>query len=275
LPENQSYSDLELFLELEKHKKEITESLKYASYIQQALLPDSSFIKRLIPDHFILFLPRDIVSGDFYWIVRRKNELILAVADCTGHGVPGAFMSILGITFLNQIVNKGDYYSAAGILNELREHVMKALNQRGKESEQKDGMDMSICRILPEENILEYSGAFNPLYILTKNNIKEIPGDKMPIGIGAFEEKSFTNRKIYLNQGDLIYLFSDGYADQFGGKNGKKLKYRPFRKILFEIKDKPMHEQRNVLLEKYKTWKGNFPQLDDILIFGFRYVSFD
>ncbi|MBN1598059.1 MAG: SpoIIE family protein phosphatase [Bacteroidales bacterium] len=259
-------------IRFEKQKKELTESLKYASYIQKAILPTENQLKKYFPEHFLLYLPRDIVSGDFYWMARRNDRLFLAVADCTGHGVPGAFLSILGISVLNQIVGRSDCTSASGVLNTLREHIMKSLNQTGEESEQKDGIDMALCIIEPQKNILQFSGAFNPMYVIKNSNrLIEIPGDKMPIGVGAEEETSFTNHIVNIDEGDMIYLFSDGFADQFGGPKGKKFKYRPFRNLLLNINSMPMHSQKKELKESVEKWKGRIPQLDDILIFGMRY----
>ena len=257
--------------EIDRQRKELTESIKYASYIQNALLPSHKDIKKLLPEHFVIFIPRDIVSGDFYWITKRKSEIILAVADCTGHGVPGAFMSILGITLLSEIVNRASYTSAGSILNQLRESVMRALNQRGTEEEQKDGIDMAICVVNLETNILQCAGAFNPVYIIKKNRLIEVQGDKMPIGIAALEENSFANHRFDLDEGDLVYLFSDGFVDQFGGRDGKKFKYQPFRNLLLSISNLPMHVQKNELFKAFNHWKGNLAQLDDVLMFGFRY----
>ncbi len=257
--------------EISRQRKELTESIKYASYIQSALLPDMSYIQTIIPDHFIFFKPKDIVSGDFYWFSRKKSELIVAVADCTGHGVPGAFMSILGISFLKEIIDKAYYPSTGGILNQLREYVMKALNQTGEENEQKDGIDMTLCRINTEEHKLEFSGAFNPLYIIQNDELVVIQGDKMPIGIAAYEEKSFKTNVVDLKENDCIYLFSDGFADQFGGSFGKKFKYQPFRDLLMKIHNYPMEKQEEELTKAFYEWKGDLPQLDDVLVIGFRY----
>lgn len=254
-----------------KQKKELTQSLKYASYIQKALLPKSHAIKRNFEEHFLLFEPRDIVSGDFYWLLRRKDLLYFAIGDCTGHGVPGAFLSILGISFLNQIVDRNENISAANVLNHLREYIMKALQQTGEEHEQKDGIDMALCVIDQNNQHLQFAGAFNPLYIIKNSNrLIEIPGDKMPIGIAAEMEIAFKNHLIDLEAGDLVYLFSDGFVDQFGGPEGKKYKYRPFRNLLLSICKLPMEEQKKSLKSALKEWRGTLPQLDDITVFGFR-----
>jgi serine phosphatase RsbU (regulator of sigma subunit) len=257
--------------EIEKQRKELTESIKYASYIQNALLTSEATIKKVLPEHFIIFIPRDIVSGDFYWVSKKKSEIVIAVADCTGHGVPGAFMSILGITLLSEIVNRGNYTSAGSILNQLRESVMRALNQTGDVNEQKDGIDMALCIINLKTNQLEFSGAFNPVYIIKKNRLVELQGDKMPIGIAALEENSFTDHRLELEEGDSVYLFSDGFVDQFGGSEGKKFKYQPFRNLLLNINNLPVHKQKDQILSAFKRWKGNLTQLDDVLMFGFRY----
>ncbi len=257
--------------EIERQRRELTESIKYASYIQNALLSSEATIKKVLPEHFVIFIPRDIVSGDFYWVSKRKSEVVIAIADCTGHGVPGAFMSILGITLVSEIVNRGSFSSSADILNQLRESVMKSLNQTGEENEQKDGIDMALCIINLETNQLEFSGAFNPIYIIKKNRLLEIQGDSMPIGIAALEENSFTNHIIELGDGDVIYLFSDGFVDQFGGPEGKKFKYQPFRNLLMNIYNLPMYKQKEQILSAFMRWKGNLAQLDDVLMFGFRY----
>jgi serine phosphatase RsbU (regulator of sigma subunit) len=208
----------------------------------------------------------------FTGLQKKKTEIIIVVADCTGHGVPGAFMSILGITTLNEVVNRGCYSSAGSILNQLREGIMKALHQTGEDFEQKDGIDMALCILDTEKNRFEFSGAFNPVYIVQNKRLIEIPGDKMPIGIAAEAERPFKTHKLRLEPDNIIYLFSDGFVDQFGGKEGKKFKYQPFRNLLLKIHDLPMHKQKEELLSVHENWKGNHPQLDDVLIVGFRYL---
>ena len=256
----------------EKQRKELNQSLKYASYIQRALLPDKTIIDRYFPENLLIYIPRDIVSGDFYWALRKKNRYYLAVADCTGHGVPGAFMSILGISFLNQITDRHDCTSAAMVLNLMREYVMKALQQTGREHEQKDGIDMAFCLIDTDTNQLQFAGAFNPLYVVRKDSsLTEVGGDKMPIGVAPDEERSFTNHRIQLEKGEMVYLFSDGFVDQFGGPEGKKFKYAPFRKLLQSVSQKPVKEQSDILKTTFLKWKDNYAQLDDVLVFGFRY----
>jgi serine phosphatase RsbU (regulator of sigma subunit) len=247
------------------------QSLKYASYIQQALLPSGNEFRKWFPEHFIFYQPRDIVSGDFYYINQRDDQIILAVADCTGHGVPGAFMSILGITYLNEIINSIGYFTAGSILNHLRERIMKALCQTGNEDEQKDGLDIALCIINKKNNILNFAGAFNPLYIVREDDLIEIQGDLMPVGIAPDEEKPFTSHQFELINNDVIYLFSDGFADQFGGPNGKKFKYKPFREVILKNSTLDFKHQLDKLSETFHSWKGNLNQLDDVLVVGCRY----
>jgi serine phosphatase RsbU (regulator of sigma subunit) len=261
-----------LLEETERQRKELTDSIKYASYIQSALLPSVELFNRLLPENFIFFKPRDVVSGDFYWISKFKNSVIVAAADCTGHGVPGAFMSMLGISFLNEIVGKGCFHSASAILNQLRERVMKTLHQTGEKKEQKDGMDIGLCIIDYDKHQLQYAGANNPVYLIRSHNLFEIKGDRMPIGINIVEERSFTNHFIDLEENDMIYLITDGYPDQFGGTNERKLKYKPFKDILLRVYTLEMNEQVIILEQELRNWMGNLNQIDDILIVGFKYI---
>ena len=254
---------------IERQQKELEESLEYASSIQSALLPDLRYFQKLFPDSFILFKPRDIVSGDFYWYARKGSRIAITAADCTGHGVPGAFMSMLGISFLNEIVSKC-IPRANTILNRLRENVMKALHQTGDITENKDGLDIALCVIDLDEMQMEFSGAFNPLYLIRKGILHETRGDKMPIGINAVAEKSFSNHTLKLHTGDLIYLFSDGYADQFGGPEDKKFKYSTLKDLLLRISQKPMEAQKKVLENSFGRWKADGEQLDDVLIIGIK-----
>jgi serine phosphatase RsbU (regulator of sigma subunit) len=255
--------------EIERQQKELSDSLEYASSIQTALLPDIRHFQKSFSDSFILYKPRDIVSGDFYWYSRKGNYVAVAAADCTGHGVPGAFMSILGMSFLNEIVSKC-IPGANTILNRLRENVMKALHQTGDIGEQKDGMDISLCVFCLDEKELQYSGAFNPLYLIRNGELIETRGDKMPIGVNAIAEKSFTKHEFKLQEGDQLYIFSDGYADQFGGKFDKKFRYRSLKELLLKIQHKPMKEQEQELNKVFNNWKGDFEQLDDVLLMGLK-----
>ncbi len=253
----------------ESQKKEITDSIHYAERIQRSILPPAGKIKKHITDYFVLFKPRDIVSGDFYWSTEIGPYLILAAADCTGHGVPGAFMSMLGISFLNEIVNKNQILDTSEILNYLRNNVIDALQQKGKEGETKDGMDISLCVINEETNKLQFSGANNPLYFIRNSELEYIKGDKMPVAI-HLRMQPFTAHEINLKPGDTFYIFSDGFADQFGGPKGKKFKYAPFKELLLDIHKKPMKDQKEILNNTFEEWRGDYDQIDDVVIFGFR-----
>lgn len=259
-----------------QQKKDITDSIEYAKRIQSALLPPLNFIKRNLPEHFILFKPRDIVSGDFYWMMNKDGKIIIAAADCTGHGVPGAFMSMLGTAFLNEIVTKivenRHIYSlqANEILNQLRNYIIESLHQTNANNESKDGIDISICIIDPEKHKLQYAGAHNPLYILRNKKLEVIKGDRMPVGIHKNAAKSFENHEFDFEENDIIYLFSDGYYDQIGGPKHRKFMSRNFQNLLFEIHEKPMNQQKEILNKTIEEWRGDYMQLDDILVIGIK-----
>ncbi len=251
-------------------KQQITDSIRYASRIQKAVLPPEEYVKKIIPQHFILNKPRDIVSGDYYWTTQLGSESIIAVADCTGHGVPGAFMSMLGISFLNEIVNKSSNAKSHEILNQLREHVMNSLHQTGKDEETKDGMDIALCVIDTKKKELQYSGAHNPLYLIRSDELTEIKADKMPIGISMRYTQPFKNNKMKLDPGDVLYIFSDGYCDQFGGESKKKFGVRRFKEFLLEIHHEPMNKQCEKLDQQFLEWRGMYDQLDDVLVVGIK-----
>ena len=259
-----------------QQKKDITDSIEYAKRIQTALLPPLSFIKRNLPEHFLLFKPRDIVSGDFYWMMNKDNKIIIAAADCTGHGVPGAFMSMLGTAFLNEIVTKIienkhiNSLQANEILNQLRDYIIKSLHQTGAENESKDGIDMALCIIDSEKHKLQFAGAHNPLYLIKNNEIKIIKGDRMPVSIHQNAHKSFKNHVIDFEENDIIYIFSDGYYDQIGGPQNRKFMSRNFQSLLLDIYKKPMEIQQQILDKTIEDWKGDNIQLDDILVIGIK-----
>ena len=262
---------------IEKHRdivlqrqQEITDSIRYAKRIQAAVMPQREMFVEVVPDYFIYFKPRDIVSGDFYWMKKLEKHIVVAAADCTGHGVPGAFMSLLGIAFLNEIVNE-NLIDAAGILNVLRLRIIEALHQTWKDDEAKDGMDIALSIINLETKELQYAGAYNPLYLFRNGELIERKADKMPIGIHIKEPRDFTNQSIQLEENDSVYMFSDGYIDQFGGEDGSKYKSRKFKELLHNIQGKLMSEQKEIINETHKNWKGNQKQLDDILIIGMRF----
>jgi serine phosphatase RsbU (regulator of sigma subunit) len=270
---------------IEQKNKDITDSINYALKIQQAVLSDKH---DNTPEHFIWFKPKDIVSGDFYWQSVIDNCWYFAVADCTGHGVPGAFMSIMGISLLNEIVSNKEI-SPAQILNELRLRLINNLQKN--QDTQKDGMDIALCKYNMKTGLLEYSGAYNPMYLLTKekkqfseyqlkhintiqyNNwyLHEIKADRQPIGY-HFKMHPFTNHSVYIKKGDLIYIFSDGFADQFGGAKNKKFKYSRLKDILLKIiVTLPVSEQKSQLIDIYTKWKGTNEQIDDICFMGVRF----
>jgi len=247
---------------------EITTSINYASRIQAALLPQKENLELNLPNHFILFLPRDVVSGDFYWASKIDGKIIFCAADCTGHGVPGAFMSMLGITFLDGIIHKQKILKADEILNRLKQDVMGALKQSGRKDEQKEGIDIALCIYDPAQKQLEFAGAYLPLYLIRKGKLEEYPGDKIPISYVEEIPQSYQSRFIQIRKGDILYLFSDGYADQFGGPYGKKIKYIGLKQYLTEIHHHPMEKQKILLEKNFNTWKGNREQIDDVIIMG-------
>ncbi len=255
---------------IERQKDEITDSIKYAKRIQTAILPSEEMSHELLPEHFIYFRPRDIVSGDYYWMTKIENKVIFTAADCTGHGVPGAFMSMLGVSFLNEIVSKGNNLEPHIILNELRRYVKNTLGQTGKEGEAKDGMDIAMCVLDTDTMKLQYAGAYNPLYICRTGELLEYKADRMPIGIYIREKESFTLHEIDLQKGDTFYIFSDGFVDQFGGENGGKFKAKPFKKLLLSIQEQSMQEQYLTLDRTMTEWRGEMEQIDDIIVIGVR-----
>ncbi|NOY36707.1 MAG: transporter substrate-binding domain-containing protein [Chlorobi bacterium] len=252
-----------------EQKKEITDSILYAERIQRSLLPGTEKIKSMIDDFFVLFKPRDIVSGDFYWTAETDHKSIIVAADCTGHGVPGAFMSMLGISFLNEIISENKILEASEILNRLRNQVIEALQQKGTPGEAKDGMDIALCVIDKQKGEIQFAGANNPVYYIRNDELFEIKGDKMPVAIHV-KMDPFTNHVISYQNGDVFYLFSDGYADQFGGPLGKKFKYRSLKELLISIHGKKMEEQKTILDNRFEEWKGENDQVDDVVIIGFR-----
>jgi serine phosphatase RsbU (regulator of sigma subunit) len=255
--------------QIERKNREITNSLNYASQIQSALLPSVSVINKVVAESFVLNKPKNIVSGDFYWSHRIDDRLIVTAADCTGHGVPGAFLSMLGITFLNEITFKMDILDANTILEILRRRVIKTLHQEGYVKRRLDGIDLSLVVIDLNTKELQFAGANNPLYFIRDGELTEYKGDSMPVGIQTKTEP-FTKHIIDIEPGDLIYMFSDGFMDQFGGKHGRKFLSRNFKALLKEIYYLPLDMQKKVLSETLDIWKGDHEQIDDILIVGIR-----
>ena len=245
-------------------------SLRYARMIQHALMPDPQILKGYFSDYFVLFLPRDIVSGDFYYASCNQNRLCIAAGDCTGHGVPGALMSILGISFLNEILQSDMHLKANRLLNLMREKVMKALHQTGSGLETKDSIDIGLCIIDCMTGKMQFSGANRPLIMIRNGEFYEYKGDKMTIGIAPLRETPFQYKLIETMPGDTFYLFSDGFPDQFGEITDKKFKYKQFKMILESVQGLPMSEQRDQLEKTFNEWKGDLQQIDDVLVFGFQ-----
>lgn len=252
---------------IEEKQKEIIDSINYAKRIQTAVLSDKETWKRVSDEHFILFQPKDIVSGDFYWAYNVNDHLsIFALADCTGHGVPGGFMSMLGNSFLNEIVIENKMYDSAIILNKLREKIIFALEQKSNDYQQKDGMDISLCVWDKSKNELSFSGAHNHLWLVRNRELNEFKADKMPIGFFIDNSKSFGKTLIQLEKNDMIYLSTDGYADQFGGEKEKKFKVKNLHNLLVEISQLPLNNQYDRLLQNFIDWKGNYEQVDDVSV---------
>ena len=251
-------------------KDQILDSIHYAERIQAAILPPDKNLSDHLSDHFLLFKPRDIVSGDFYWTMEKNNKLLVAVADCTGHGVPGAFLSMLGIASMNEILNQSKELKPDRILDQLREILIKSLHQTGTRGEAQDGIEIALCVIDLKNNTLEYSGANRPLYIVRDGAVEHIRPDRMPIGIYEQETVPFTLHALELKKGDGIYLFSDGYVDQLGGPLRKTFRVKKFRKLLLRIQDQAMEAQKQILLRNLEEWQGDVEQIDDILVMGIR-----
>jgi len=255
-------------------KEEIISSINYAEKIQKAILPPEAYITELINEHFILYKPKEIVSGDFYWIKQINQNIILVCADCSGHGVPGAFMSMLGISYLNEIVQRREITQANQVLNELRKGIKHSLRQTGNKEESREGIDMALCVIDTNTNIMQYSGAFCPIYIISHNDgqpvLNEIKADMMPVGVHFSTDKSFTNHEIQLEIGDTFYISTDGFIDQAGGSNHTRFGSKNLKKLLLDIYDKPLFEQKKELQQILTDWMGENHQRDDILVIGAR-----
>jgi serine phosphatase RsbU (regulator of sigma subunit) len=265
---------------VDEKQKEIIDSITYAKRIQLALLKEEEHISKHLPEHFVVYLPKDIVSGDFYWSLEKtdvktgQKYWYLTVADCTGHGVPGAFLTLLGTSFLNEINATVDLLSPSEILNQLRSRFIKDLNQSGRIGENKDGMDMSIIRLNISTKELEWAGANHPLWIIKKEEKEssgfiEIKGNKFPIGFSD-NFSSFTNHKFILDEGDQLLLFSDGYADQFGGEKKKKFKRSQFKELIISIANAPADQKKYIIEKVFEEWKNDLEQVDDVCIIGIK-----
>ena len=258
--------------EIEIQNTNLTTSINYAQRIQSAMFPSEDILSANLFEYFILFKPLDIVSGDFYWFKQNNNSIFIAAADCTGHGVPGAFMSILGLTFLNELVNKAVTLNANEVLTKLRDHVIKTLHQtQNNDSSTRDGIEMALVILDLEYNKLQFSGACRPLYRIRDKQLHELTGDRMPLGIYDNGEDAFTNKEIEFKKNDIVYLFSDGYVDQIGGPDRKTFKTKKFKELLLNCCHLPINEQKEVLETNLEEWRLDYEQTDDILVIGIKF----
>lgn len=259
---------------IHQKNKEITDSIRYAHKIQTAMMPLKQEFANYFKEAFVLFEPKDIISGDFFWVTTRNEKIIFATGDCTGHGVPGGFMSMLGVSLLNEIINEHDLTEPALILSRLRKKVITALRQKGLSGEQQDGMDMTVCVIDKQEMTLHYAAANHVFYVIRKKDsnytLEEHRGDKQPVGIFGKDLKPFKQYLVQLNTDDVVYTFTDGYADQFGGPKGKKFKYTQLKETLLSVQSIPLEEQETIMKQKFMNWKGNLEQVDDVCLIGIK-----
>ncbi len=252
---------------LEELYTDVTASIRYAKRLQDSILPPEKAIKKLFPSSFVLFKPKDIVSGDFYWIGKYKNEQMFAAVDCTGHGVPGAFMSLVGANGLNSAVIEHKLGDPGKVLDDLNKYASESLNKSNDDSV-RDGMDITICALNRKEMKLRFAGAYNPLYLIRDNELEIIKTSKFAIGSFKPGEQNFETFEIDIKKGDKIYIFSDGYPDQFGGEKGKKFMYRQFKELLLSTINESMEDQKKLLDQRIESWRGEYEQVDDILVFG-------
>jgi len=255
--------------QIEATHHEISSSMDYAMRLQDTILPSLALLEKHFSGHLVFYRPKQKVSGDFYWWTQSGSRLVIAVSDCTGHGVPGAFMSLLGAGLLKEIVNREGITEPGRILDRLREEVIAALCQKGSPGEQKDGMEMAVVSIDPDTLHCQYAGAKSPLYLIRRNSLSEYRPNLMPISWYQ-EMKPFNTVDIQLESSDQLYMFSDGYPDQFGGEARKKFKYKAFRKVLVEHSDLSMSRQQQVLSDTIREWQGKHEQTDDMVIIGIR-----
>lgn len=256
--------------ELEILYKQVTDSIHYAKRIQEAILPPREMFEQLLPNSFVLYKPKDIVSGDFYWLDKKGDSVYCAAVDCTGHGVPGAFMSIVGSNLLKDAFQNSGYSAPSEIMDKLNEGVASTLHVGQSEKQTKDGMDMTLCALNYQKLELQFAAAFNPLYLVRNGELIQYKADKFPVGAFIGETRKFSNNTIQLQKGDMVYIFSDGYADQFGGPKGKKFMAGTFRNLLLEVSALAPAQQKQKLDETIEMWRGSLEQVDDILIIGIK-----
>ena len=255
---------------VETKQKEILDSINYAKRIQTALMSSESTFSNHLTEHFILFKPKDIVAGDFFWAAPLNDSFIYITADSTGHGVPGAFMSLLNISKLNETVKQKNIIRPDLVLNDVRTGLIEALNPEGSKEISKDGMDATLCRIDLRNMTLQYAAANNSFCIIRSGEILNCQADKMPIGKSHDDTAKFTFNEVHLQRGDMIYTYTDGYPDQFGGPMGKKLKHKSLKELLLQAADLPVNEQKLLFEKQFETWKGGLEQVDDVLLIGVR-----
>lgn len=273
-----------------KHEhQELSDSVNYAFRIQQAIQPPLEVVHELLNESFVLYLPKDVVSGDFYFIDQCDDHVVFSAVDCTGHGIPGALLSVIGFNYLDLAVSERKITTPSEILSFLDEGVNRKLRQTDNQSGVKDGMDLSLVSVRYNDDgtaSVQYAGAYNAMYFVTgkgksfpyeirstseTHDLYEIGADKFPIGVNMDGvTDTYTNHEVILQEGDTVYLFSDGYADQFGGPRGKKFKYRQMRELILEVQNQPMVIQERIMTERYKAWQGNEEQVDDVLVIGMR-----
>ena len=253
---------------LEELYNDVTDSIRYAKRLQNSILPPEVVIKKYFPSSFVLFKPKDIVSGDFYWVSKSKNECMFAAVDCTGHGVPGAFMSLVGANGLNSAVSEHKLTDPGLILDDLNNYANLALNKHTDENAVRDGMDITLCSLNKKTMKLKFAGAYNPVYLIRDGELEIVKTDKIAIGSFTAGENHYNTHELDVKKGDKIYIFSDGYADQFGGLKGKKFMYRQFKETLLNTVNESMETQKQLLDKKIEAWKGSYSQVDDIVIFG-------
>jgi serine phosphatase RsbU (regulator of sigma subunit) len=255
---------------LELRDKNITDSLIYAQRIQEALLPSELYFRNHFSDSFILFKPKNIVSGDFYWIEEKGDKIFIVAADCTGHGIPGALMSMIGLDIVEKTINEDNIEIPSKILAVMNKGLEKTFSrEKNIGTIIRDGMDIGLCVIDRNRKKVQYAGAFFPLYLIRNGSLVEIPADKIIIGMNP-DGVPYTDHEIDLIEDDMFYIFSDGYVDQFGGTENKKFMYRRFRYLLLSIHNFPVNDQKAILDENMRTWMGSNEQVDDIMVIGFR-----
>jgi len=258
-------------IELEEKHNAMIHSIKYASRLQYAMLPSERLFEKHFSDYFILNRPKEIVSGDFYWVNKVNGKLIFTIADCTGHGVPGAFISILGIMLLEQITGRDKVIEADKILNILRERINMAIRRKKNREEVKDGLDLTLCVFDKKEKTLQFAGALDRIYRVRNNSLDKIKPDQMPWNSHMDCDKPCVKHEINVQSGDVFYLFTDGYPDQFGGQKNKKFTLKRFQELLMKIYRKKMNKQKQILDDTISQWQGPMEQIDDITVMGIRF----